>query len=175
MFHFESDEADCDAPMETESNLNASVKSGSSIVYQLLDPADKQACKKLGSSVTSVAFYTYNDRCRSVNVASFLNGLWAHEGFGVSNNSGHEAQARLAAADPANNVYRLVERVFATNEIDVKFFAGNEAYQASQRISNVASSHNVVKNNWCGSVWRFSTSSNNWIFAPVLTVSGNCP
>ena len=161
--------------METESNLNSSLMSSSSLAFQLVDPADKQACKKLGSSVTSVNFFTFNDKCKNINVTTFLNALWAHEGFGLNNNNGHEAQGRIAAALPGNNVHALVERVYAGNEIDVRYFAGDQAFQASQRMSAVSSPHTYVRNNWCGSIWRYHRPMRKWLFSVMETDPGVCP
>jgi hypothetical protein len=160
--------------METESNLNSSILSSSSVMFQLVDPADKQACKKLGSTVTAVNFYTFNNKCKNINVNDFINALWAHEGFGISNNSGHEAQARIAAALPANDSRTLVEKVFAT-EFDIRYLVGDQAFQASQRLSAASSSHAYVQNNWCGSIWRYNRLTSKWIYAPVYTEAGLCP
>jgi len=161
--------------METESGLNPSILEGSPVTFQLLAAPDKNACKKaLGASVTSVNFFNFNDKCKNVGLTPFIDGLWAHEGFGTSNNNGHEAQGRLAAADPANNVHRLVEGAFGASESDVRYNAADEAFQASRRMAIVSSSHAFVKDNWCGSLWRFNTATNRWIYSPVLASGDIC-
>ncbi len=158
--------------MDHESGLNPTLMQASSATFPLTTASEKKDCKPLGTS--SANFYNFNNKCKKINLNSFFAGLWNHEGFGSTGVNGHESQARIAAADPANNVYNLVERVYGTTLDDVQYLAGDQAYQASQRISTVSADHSVVKNNWCGSLWQYDPTPAYWVYAALLTINNNC-
>src|SRR6185503_20823623 len=91
-------------------------------VYQLMNKADLKACvNKGGTAITAANFYTYNTSCKKINLeAGFFAAIWNHEGYGKSNNSGHQGQLEFAAHQPQNELYTLLEHVFAEGQDDTR-------------------------------------------------------
>ncbi|HET7232995.1 MAG TPA: hypothetical protein VFJ16_23500 [Longimicrobium sp.] len=100
-------------------------------------------------------------------------GIWAHEGFGVANNSGHEAQGRIAAANPLNDPHTAAEGFYNKDEATVRTLIENEVWQKDVAISNFSAQHTYVKNNWCGSVWLWDLTANAYAFTPIIA-NGGC-
>lgn len=142
--------------IDTESNINSAIKAGSPTVFQLVDKTEKRDCNKGGGpTITSVNFYTFNTKCRKVDLTGFFNGLWKHEGYGVGNNSGHQAQLEIAASLPDNDLYALEERVFSEGEGNTRAAVVSEADRIAALLVPVFASHTNVNNNWSGWVWRW--------------------
>jgi hypothetical protein len=164
--------------MDTESQMNSEITS-TGIQYQLTNSTQARKCRTAlglnnGTSVY-VNFQKYNERCESLSLAAMYAGIWAHEGMGTGTaNNGHEAQGRIAASDPVNDVYQIVEGLWATSEAEMRTAVGNTVYPVDSRITNRAASHQYVHNNWCGSVWMWSNSSNAYVTAQIVTANNNC-
>ena len=149
--------------MDTESNINSSVKAESPAVYQLVDKADAKAClsKDKKTAITAANFYTYNVACKKINLDSgMFKGLYNHEGYGTSNNSGHQAQIEIAARKPDNNLYARAERLFAEGNERTADAVYDLANNIAADLNGVGQDHTKVANNWSGWVWRWYPTSN---------------
>lgn len=164
--------------MDTESQMNLELTSAGTR-YLLTNSTQARKCRtalglKNGADVY-VNFQMYNELCEKQLLTGLYNGIWAHEGMGTGTaNNGHEAQTRLAASDPANNLYKLVENVSAATEGDLRRGVTAIVWDVDQRLSAQSASHTYVKDNWCGSVWMWSNTSNAYVTAQVLTDLNNC-
>jgi len=164
--------------MDTESQMNPEITSAG-IQHPLTNTTQARACRTaLGlknSATVYVNFQMYNERCEGLSLAGMYAGIWAHEGMGTgAANNGHEAQGRIAASDPANDLYQILEGVWATSEAEMRTSVGNTVYPIESRITNQAASHQFVNNNWCGSVWMWSNSTNSYVTAQIVTANNNC-
>lgn len=148
--------------MDTESNINSSVKAESPAVYQLVNKADLKACvNKGGTAITAANFYTYNVACKKYNLeAGMFTGLYNHEGYGTSNNSGHQAQLEIAARKPDNNLYVRAERIFAVGDQNTRDAVFNLVSGIASDLNGLWGDHTKVANNWSGWVWRWYPTSN---------------
>jgi hypothetical protein len=138
--------------------------------------ADKcrQALGLAPSDPVVVNFYTYNTDCEGHSLTAFFDGILNHEGYGSGTNNGHEAQARIAAAKPDNNLYQLVEGVVTPTEAVIRNDIKNMWYSARQNITNASAEHVLVRNNWCGSVWMWNDQTRKYEFVPIVGQFNQC-
>jgi hypothetical protein len=156
--------------LETQSNINPAIKSGSSTVFPLVSDLDKAAC----GTLTKVNFYDYNSKCHGYNVTPFLNGIWNHEGYGASNNTGHQAHLEIAAARPEMDLHKLVEGVFDFGESKTRQNVVAVASFVTLFLNFDWANEATVKDNWCGFVWKRDTTQNQFFFVQVTKDDGNC-
>ncbi len=135
---------------------------------------DVRACRAaLGDMDPMVVnFYTYNTLCRGFSLEPMFDGLWRHEGFGTKDSlnpalaNGHEARRRIAARDPLNDPYRMVERYVNTTYDNLKALVIDSVHRADTTIARSADgAHLFVKDNYvgsgnrCGQAWIFDTTA----------------
>lgn len=157
--------------MDTESNLTTAILDGSSLVYQLVDKAEKRDCNKGGGpAVTAVNFYTFNAKCRKNDLTPMFTALWLHEGRGLSNSSGHQGQLELAAANPNNDMHGILEGVFGIGETNTRDLVFDEVDTITQRLVGVFSDHTYVRNNGCFDAWRWNVPTSVFVFVRVHCV-----
>lgn len=125
------------------------------------DKCRKKSALDLGTNRIPVIvnFYNYNERCRKVDVDGFIEKALSHEAFGTTGGNGHESQRRIQAGAAGNDPYVIVERIVAGDSTALLGETRTQVTQAELRISLVATSHNIVTNNFSGSRWVFDGDS----------------
>jgi hypothetical protein len=101
-------------------------------------------------------------------------GIWAHEGMGSNNGNGHEAQNRVAAGKPQNDVYEVIEPIYGPTDGDLRAQVLATVGEIDNRIQRYGGDHRRVNGNWCGSVWLFDPASGSFLLARILTNEHRC-
>jgi hypothetical protein len=162
--------------MDTQSQMLAAIKSGSSIRWKTLDPTQQNDCTTKGSSIT-VSFFDFNVNCegRAAAIAAMHEGIRLHEGYGRQNNSGHQAQLEQEALLPENDLYKVVEGVYGAGKDSTGKQVRLQATGLRDRLFDVYFAHTYVHDNWvaCGDFWRWYPAQNKWDYNPILP-GGSC-
>lgn len=160
--------------MDTQSNVLAAIKSGSSTRWSLVDSAQKRSCSSKNVS-TTVNFYDFNLKCMNAfDLPSFIPGLFFHEGRGKIDNSGHQAQLELTASMPKNDLYRVVEAVYGLGKAKTDSAVMFEANRVAVEITAAFVSHEFVHDNWCGNLWLWDPPTKFFVLSPVRQTGGIC-
>ena len=162
---------------ERVSSMNPEIRANGP-TYQLPEGTQAQECRNRmrlpAGAPVFVNQYSFNETCKRVGLSQMFNGIWDHEGFGSRNGNGHEAQGRIAARDLNNDPYRGIEAATARSDADLKFNVAFEVDSRDQAISVFSGDHNVVSNNWCGSIWIWNSLVNAYQLTQVLMPNGRC-
>jgi hypothetical protein len=159
--------------MDTESNINSSMKVGGAPIYTLTNSDDKTACKK--AKLTAANFYDFSTACKKVNLTPFFDGIWNHEGYGPNNNlAGHQAHLELAALFPQGDPYLSLERVFDTNFVGADLAAINTAQDVNLFLNDQAANESGVNGGFCGDTWQWKTTTNQFLLEAALGTGGRC-
>ncbi len=94
----------------------------------------------------------------AVDVDALLDGVEAHEGFGTEGQgNGHEAQARAAASDPANDIYAFTEGLVRESRQDLTDAVIVQGKAMQNRIAAAGSVQPT--GNWSGKWWESDTTA----------------
>lgn len=165
--------------MNRGSSMNPEVTSAG-VLYPV-SGQDRALCRRKlnlsGQDPVNVNMYIYNDTCRELSMAPFLQGIWDHEGFGTNSQTdsmlanGHESRGRIAAARPANDPYKL-EGAATVSRALLQATVGNTIQSVDNSINAVSGDHAFVKDNWCGSQWVWNVATNAYVLIPIIAYGG---
>lgn len=149
-----------DFRMDRASGILDAVKSGG--VPLLIAAGTHSDCTE-ALQTSAVNFYTFNGVCQDIDVGSFHLRILDHEGFGTTGLNGHEAQARIAAADPQNDPRRSVEGWSAISEAELRMIVRAVIEGVDQAIARGSDpTHTVVKNNFSGTIWTWDVDASTF-------------
>jgi hypothetical protein len=163
--------------MDRTTEMNPFIRPGGR-ADTLTNSTDQRVCRRalgLGANDPVVVnFHTYNTVCRAFSLTPMFDAIWAHEGLGVNNPNdsslanGHEARRRIAARDPANDPYGIIEGHVAPTYADLRLLVGLDVWDADVRISDFSDPNhayvagNYVQGNKCGEAWVFDTGAGQY-------------
>jgi len=147
--------------MLEESNINIAITPNSPYLFTLFDATEKAECAAgAGKAISKATFYFFNETCKKVDVAGYVKGTWNHEGYGLANGTGHQAQLEMAARRPEYELYAVEEQVFAPTQTDARTLVRSTALSIATHLDELAADHsNIYGKNWVGTLWK-------WIVTP---------
>ena len=164
--------------MDDESNINQELTANARHPFSVTDMSQAGPCRhKLGYAgppPVPINFFQFNAICKNRDLSAMFAGIWAHEGMGSGSGNGHEAQSRIAAARPENDVYEVVEPLYGPTEGDLRALVLADVGEIDNRIQRFGGDHRRVNGNWCGSAWLFDQTSGSFLFAHIVTSENRC-
>ena len=135
-----------------------------------------------------VSSFTCNAVCRSFSLDSMFAAVGRHEAFGSRDSldpsvaNRHEARRQVAARDPVNDPYLILESFVHASHRDLREVVRWSVWEADQRISAFADPtlHTYVRDNYivggqgCGEAWVFDETAHAYQKIR-LDQNGPCP
>jgi hypothetical protein len=160
--------------MDTESNLNASIKPG---YFPRNFPMIRQQhneCKKVGLTL-GANFYEFNALCKGLNLSPFFAAAWAHEGYGPGQMlSGHQAHLELAALFPDGDPYKALEAFYGSDVPALQNRIRDRAIEVNLFLNQQWATESGVSGGWCGNTWQWDPPNYRFVLAPARGALGAC-
>lgn len=135
---------------------------------------DKNDCLgALGTIVVNLFEFNWFCRGDSLNFASFLEGVYKHEGYGSGALNGHQGRNEAAAMNPGWDPHTRAETMVHETAVSLRAVLSTQVWLLDVAASEYGADHNFVNNNWCGKLWILDPGS-RYSYSSLKLPNGQC-